>query len=1344
MVQNGVGVGKKTAKNHPLEQRLRQVRRRLRGLLALHGIAWVVGCVLSAVMLMGLVDYVVRFRDPGIRLFCTLTVVGLLIWAVQRYLVQALSIPWHDTDLARRLGRVFPALGDALPSSIEFLHQREDDPKAGSLALRRAVVVQTTAEVEKINLMDAVRMGPVGKAVGAASVVFCTALAISIVAPASAGVALSRLANPFGKTVWPQATHLAILQSGPAPPLRLAPNDTFAPIVRDLSNAPLPTDMRIEYRFDSDTTRPADEARITHAAEIGRTTRRTNVQIPFTFRFVAGNEPWSDWCEVRVDDVAEAGSDSDVIPFSLPTLVARELPAPHADEEDEAESDTRRLLAILEQRRLERVARGAVFEAELIDARGASLPTNARVFYRWRDGEDRMQEEEGTVQHLGRRLRIRRENVARSFSYRVEAGDDRQMPWIPVQVVPAPRIEQQETRVTPPDYTGLPSRQSETLIRALVGSHVHISANANRPLSSAKLCSEEGDCLPCRISGSGRTAEADFDVVNSTTFWFELTDSEGLQGGRVLRWEVRAVPDAAPTVSIEEPSGNLFVTAQANVPLRIVVKDDLAVRRIEMRYSQDDAETEENVLLYERAGSDDTSPDSSSGEVRSIEYTWELSELALLPGSQLAIYVEAIDDLPQTGRSETRRVTVITEEELAERIAARQAMILSELARVLEMQRACRRQTAELEIRLRETSALTLADVDQLRGAELNQRQVNRTLTAAGEGVPMHVAGLLSDLDNNGISNPDVRRRMDDILVQLDKLGREHLPQITLMMTAAIKESQIQLERPAGADSSQIGTPLADAGVHQDAVINALEDMLGRLAQWENYRQFHRRVAQLLREQKELANRTGTLAQSTLGKAYRDLTPQEIADAKVQARRQSELARDLDRIEDEMRRNSSELQTTDPLAAETLTDALAESRRLSLSSNMHDAGQAVGDNRMGQATAQQQRVIEGLERVLDILGNRRQYELTRLVRRLQQAEQQLDALAQRQGQLQKQFEETAQDKSQEARRQRLAQLQAAQEQLKQEAEQASREFERLSASDAAQTTKDAQKSMEQTSDSAQKGEGKNAADKADEARQKLEKAKEQLVDRRRQAEAELAFEQLARLEDGLKTLRRRQQATLEGTLRLDQLQTRNKGLTEAQRATLASLAREQALLLEETSRTRDDLSAATVFHLVLTQVADDMASAHKALLQQKTGTAPQQAQHSALARLDQIIEALQPVEPDENESDDNQGGGQGQGQGQKGPKAPGDALKAMAELKLLKLMQVGINAQTENLDRQYGHDDALPEEARREYARLSREQGHLADLLLGLMQEMDAPEDNPARLPSLDPDAPEAELEEVR
>lgn len=1325
---------------HPLEQRLARVRRRVRRLLAAYALSWVLTAAAGALIVVGLADYVFRFQDPGIRLLCSLAVLGVFAWSVRHFLAGALGAAWRDVDLARRLGHEFPALGDALPSAVEFLHQREDDLAGGSASLRRAVVAQTTAKVEKVDFMDAVRAGPTARAAGLSATVLIAAAALLIGAPQSSAIALARLANPFGRTVWPQATHLAILQRGTAPAMQLVRGEAFDVRVFGLAGDPLPENLCIHYRFEPARGAAVDETRVTQPLGDARTTRRVNVESAFAFRFEVDGQPWSQWCKVRVA-AGESGSVA-AAPngVSSPVLVARVLPA-----ENTQSAERPNLAVLLQQRRVERVVRGDAFEVDLIDAHGAHLPSRATAFFRFKDDQGRTQAETAPAQHLGERIRLRRENVTRSFEYRVEAGDDLRMPWIPVEVLEAPRIERHRAWIEPPGYSGLPGQPAETLVRGLVGSRLKITAEANRPLASAELCSEKVR-TPCRITGpERRTIEVDFAVEQSRVYWFELADADGLAGVDATRWDVRAVPDAAPAVTIERPAANLFVTPQATVPLRASAKDDLAVRRIDLVYLHDGAEggAAQKLPLYQRAGpagGQAAAPPAAqqAGELRAIEYDWRLGTLGLRPGSQIAFHVEAADDLPQTGQSETRHINIITPEELAERIAGRQSLILAELARVLEMQRQCRRQVADLEIRLEENARFDQPEVDQLRGAELNQREVHRSLTSRGEGVPVHVVGLLADLDNNGVDNADVRNRMEDILARLDQLDRQHLPAITFHLTAAIKAAQIELEQQPGKGGPEraaenAGPPLGAAGKEQETVIAALEELLGELAQWENYRQFHRQLAQVLREQKDLIGQTATLARNTLGKNLRDLSPQETAELRIQARRQAELARQFSRIEDEMRRGAAQLQASEPAAAETVTQALAEARRRSIAAEMHAAGEDLGANRMAQAGNRQKEVAEGLERLLDILSNRRESELARLARSLRQAEEQLGDLERREADVARQMAAAAQNAQEQERRSQLQRLHALQQQVREEAERAAAELAQLAAQQAGEKTKAAAEKMGQSNQSAQKGDAQQAADLAEEARQRLQEARDQLAQQRRQAEAELAFEQMARLEDGLKAIRQRQQTALEATGRLEGLQREQGRLTEAQEATLRGLAEEQRLLCDETLQVRDELASAAVFALVLTETAKDMSSARTLLEEGTLGAPVQQAESSALARLDQILAALQPEPPGQEDSQSDQGGSQGEGKTPP-PAAPGDALKAMAELKLLRLMQMGINERTRAMDEKYGGAEKMSEAAKEEYTRLGEQQGRLADLLLGLMQQAASPEDEPDRLPAPPPD----------
>ena len=67
-------------------------------------------------------------------------------------------------------------------------------------------------------------------------------------------------------------------------------------------------------------------------------------------------------------------------------------------------------------------------------------------------------------------------------------------------------------------------------------------------------------------------------VEKSGAYWFKLVDREGLSGGANDRWELRVVPDQPPSVAIEQPGGAVFVTPEAEVPLRVAAKDDLAMQ----------------------------------------------------------------------------------------------------------------------------------------------------------------------------------------------------------------------------------------------------------------------------------------------------------------------------------------------------------------------------------------------------------------------------------------------------------------------------------------------------------------------------------------------------------------------------------------------------------------------------------------------------------------------------------------------------------------------------------------------------------------------------------------------
>ena len=153
-----------------------------------------------------------------------------------------------------------------------------------------------------------------------------------------------------------------------------------------------------------------------------------------------------------------------------------------------------------------------------------------------------------------------------------------------------------------------------------------------------------------------------------------------------------------PTVTIDQPASNIFVTPQGEVVLRITAKDDLSLAQVGLHFNRSDRTDVEDfsVPLYD--GPAEVEPLTGAGlliggklgENRTLEHRWSLAELGLKAPVQVTFWATARDYLPQTGKSTTRRLSIITPQELEERLEQRQSLIFGELQRVLKLQQDAR------------------------------------------------------------------------------------------------------------------------------------------------------------------------------------------------------------------------------------------------------------------------------------------------------------------------------------------------------------------------------------------------------------------------------------------------------------------------------------------------------------------------------------------------------------------------------------------------------------------------------------------------------------------------------
>jgi hypothetical protein len=1020
-------------------------------------------------------------------------------------------------------------------------------------------------------------------------------------------------------------------------------------------------------------------------------------------------------------------------------LAARRITCPWQDEQ----WPRRHVLRFVTPPR--RLARGQDFEIELVDIRGA-LPERVEIHY-WFDGDDEAEVQTFEMQPLGDKLAHRLSNVSKSFRFRATGGDDQRMDWLRLQVLQPPKITTHVVELIPPSYTAQEPYETDGAVRAVVGSRAAIQIRVDKQLSDAMLLT---DTMP-DIGDRGVSLTLDEDrkgfylsaermspwiIEQSGVYAFRMIDVEGLESGANQSWDVEAITDQPPTVSLVAPASNLFVTTRARVPTRVLTKDDFAIHSVELRYTRsDDPEAGASaVSLFqgpERAARREVSPANSGtagGVEKTLEYAFDLELVQdLEPGDWLDLTAMAMDYHLQSGTSSTRRLTLISPEQLEDRLSQRQAEIVAQIAEVAQLQRETRSQASALQIQLEELQRLHRQDVDHLQSIELSQRQVLQRLAHPVDGILAQIAELLEELQINRVDNTEVSGRMSQVGDALRTLVNGPLPAVQQEIVKALKIAREDLaQRDEGSDASaavrdSVTVTIDRAHAAQDRVVEALEKLLGELSEWDSYRQLAREVGRLRREQEETRQQTERLRLETLPLDPQEISSAQQAEQRRLAERQGELSRSYDRLQSRMTEMRGRLEDREPLAAATLRDALEAAGRMTLGSKLREARDQLRASRLGQATDRQGEIVDGLRQLQDVLANRRENTLDRELGELQAAAAELSELEKRQDELREKLADP-----QNHTEQALRQFAATERDLAEQIQRLANRLQRLRAGEAGDLLQRAAENLESASANAEQGDISASQRSADVAASRMREAQQRLRKSLGQTQQDLLREQLTRYQQLLAGALQGQQAVLESTERLHRRRPTPPDSPSPQWQDDTMQVAEDELGLQQVVKSlADQIPDAQVLNLVLREVAQAMSRAAQQLRDFDTGSSTQDILRSTVKSLQQVLAALETAKDSAGSS----------------PQAtPGDAQDQkqnaflVAQLKMLRDLQQTINDATRQLDQLHAQGQSLSEVQQQRRRDLADRQGHVARLFAALLKEAGATkaDDADARLDQLD------------
>lgn len=275
-----------------------------------------------------------------------------------------------------------------------------------------------------------------------------------------------------------------------------------------------------------------------------------------------------------------------------------------------------------------RVARGSPL---VIGVRVRPVPRSVQAVVTWEDGlVERL--------HLsgeGEAFALDFPAVTRSFRYHIRA-DDGESPEAVVTVVDPPELAGLHVAVTPPAYTGLPTREhAGGDVDMVAGSRVTIRVEADSTQLQGVVLLRDGHDDLALAPRDDRHWQTQILPESSQPYRLRLVGRDGIIVEPATRWLLTVRPDAAPLVSAALlQSGAGMAAPDEQVLVRIDAADDHGLRELRLVVADDQRDLDQRDLLAGRGG--------APRSVNRIEAV-DLAELMVSEGDQLTVRIEATD-----------------------------------------------------------------------------------------------------------------------------------------------------------------------------------------------------------------------------------------------------------------------------------------------------------------------------------------------------------------------------------------------------------------------------------------------------------------------------------------------------------------------------------------------------------------------------------------------------------------------------------------------------------------------------------------------------------------------------
>jgi hypothetical protein len=441
--------------------------------------------------------------------------------------------------------------------------------------------------------------------------------------------------------------------------------------------------------------------------------------------------------------------------------------------------------------------------------------------------------------------------VRESFQYRLGTAPV-QTAWYPVEVRSRPLVRRLQLTVTPPGYTGLPSRTLNANVgdvSALPGTTVDVAATlGGPPVDAARLVFGDSTTHPLTVQQG--TARGDFVLRRAGTYTLQLESTNGIPNRYPIQYQLSLQSDARPSVRFLQPTGPKELSKDLTQPLRVQLSDDFGFTRAALYYR----------VAQQRfgEGQDDFSsvrlPLPNPGQTeQQIAHQWLLAQdTGLDPesGDVIAYYVKAWDNDtvsgPKSGRTATQRLRMPSLTEQYEELDETQNQARDQMNRLRQRADSVRQQFQQLRDELRRTRKADWQDHRQLQRIEKKQNSLDQGV----EKLSKQVQEMNRQMQRNNLSDSELSRKFEELQKVIDDIDSPELEKAIDQLRKAMENNNLRQMQQA---MEKVQKQESDYREQLDRTLSLFKQLKAR----QKLDEMSRRAGELSEIQKTLSEKTG-------------------------------------------------------------------------------------------------------------------------------------------------------------------------------------------------------------------------------------------------------------------------------------------------------------------------------------------------------------------------------------------------------------------------------------------------------------------------------------------------------